>query len=282
MSTVPEEETKDSVEKNDEVKNEEEAAEAQSAPSNVASAPVETAELEEQKSKTSLDEKEIKQARRKIALEALYDAEDMPSIFNLLELVKELHEGFQMHPTAIDLVQKATTASEYLMFKSVVERLTRPRSFGGLAWAETKAKQIADKLFETMGSECCAVDVSENKLVKKGGQEMTDARRILPHLIAVGEEINDKKEELRSKVLEAPESELIKVTAELAKDKKKVVVTRIKTSAPPTPSSVAVSPAKAPRSKKRKPEIPLAEDLGDGKRSMRARKKVDYGPLMHS
>jgi hypothetical protein len=88
------------------------------------------------------------------------------------------------------------------MYKVAVERFTRPRSFGGLAFSIAKAKRVAATLFENMGPSCCSPNVTERDLNKAGRVEITDARKVLPLLKEVGIETRTKVEAVRKFVME--------------------------------------------------------------------------------
>jgi hypothetical protein len=139
------------------------------------------------------------------ALQALKDATDLQSAYAALKIVKEV---FPLNSsTALDddprqqLIKKASLAVPFLMYKMTVERFTRPRSFGGLAFSIAKAKRVAATLFQNIGPSCCSADVTEKDLVKAGGIEITDARKVLPLLKDVGIETRGKVEAVRKSVM---------------------------------------------------------------------------------
>jgi hypothetical protein len=99
------------------------------------------------------------------------------------------------------LIKKASLAVPFLMYKLAVERFTRPRSFGGLAFSIAKAKRVAATLFENMGPSCCSANVTEKDLVKAGQIEITDARKVLPLMKDVGIETRTKVESVRKLVM---------------------------------------------------------------------------------
>jgi hypothetical protein len=143
---------------------------------------------------------------RERALKALEDAIDVQSAYAALKIVKEV---FPLNSsTALDddprqqLIKKASLAVPFLMYKMTVERFTRPRSFGGLAFSIAKAKRVAATLFQNIGPSCCSADITENDLVKAGRIEITDARKVLPLLKDVGIETRGKVVAVRKSVMD--------------------------------------------------------------------------------
>jgi hypothetical protein len=142
---------------------------------------------------------------RERALKALEDATDVQSAYAALKIVKEV---FRLDLSTVDdddptqqLIKKASLAVPFLMYKLAVERFTRPRSFGGLAFSIAKAKRVAATLFENMGPSCCSANVTEKDLVKAGQIEITDARKVLPLMKDVGIETRTKVESVRKLVM---------------------------------------------------------------------------------
>jgi hypothetical protein len=144
--------------------------------------------------------------QRERALKALEDATDVQSAYAALKIVKEV---FRLDPSKVDdddptqqLIKKASLAVPFLMYKLAVERFTRPRSFGGLAFSIAKAKRVAATLFQNMGPSCCSTSVTEKDLVKAGQIEITDARKVLPLMKDVGIETRAKVEAVRKLVMD--------------------------------------------------------------------------------
>jgi hypothetical protein len=144
--------------------------------------------------------------QRERALKALEDATDVQSAYAALKIVKEV---FRLDSSKVDdddptqqLIKKASLAVPFLMYKVTVERFTRPRSFGGLAFSIAKAKRVASTLFQNMGPSCCSTSVTEKDLVRLGKIEITDARKVLPLMKEVGIETRAKVEAVRKLVME--------------------------------------------------------------------------------
>jgi hypothetical protein len=144
--------------------------------------------------------------QRERALQALEESTDLQSVYAALKIVKEIVPLVQdnnenEHDRSLLLVEQASLAVPFLMYKLAVERFTRPLSFGGLAFSIAKAKKIAGMLFETVGLACCSAEVTENDL-QKAGLAVADARKVLPHLKDVGVEARVKVDDVRQFVLE--------------------------------------------------------------------------------
>jgi hypothetical protein len=144
--------------------------------------------------------------QRERALKALEDATDVQSAYAALKIVKEV---FRLDSFKVDdddptqqLIKKASLAVPFLMYKLAVERFTRPRSFGGLAFSIAKAKRVATTLFQNMGPSCCSTSVTVKDLVKAGQIEITDARKVLPLMKDVGVETRAKVEAVRKLVMD--------------------------------------------------------------------------------
>jgi hypothetical protein len=144
--------------------------------------------------------------RRERAVKALEDAMDVQSAYAALKIVKEV---FPLDSSTLDdddpthqLIKKASLAVPFLMYKLAVERFTRPRSFGGLAFSIAKAKRVAATLFQNIGPSCCSADITEKDLVKAGRIEITDARKVLPLLKDVGIETRGKVVAVRKSVMD--------------------------------------------------------------------------------
>jgi hypothetical protein len=144
--------------------------------------------------------------QRERALKALEDATDVQSAYAALKIVKEV---FRLDSSTVDdddpkqrLIKKASLAVPFLMYKLAVERFTRPRSFGGLAFSIAKAKRVSATLFENMGPSCCSANVTEKDLVKAGRVEISDARKVLPLMKDVGIETRAKVEAVRKLVMD--------------------------------------------------------------------------------
>lgn len=162
-------------------------------------------ELPEKAEESAEDKTVILQRER--ALKALEDATDVQSAYAALKIVKEVCQLDSSTAEDDDdptqqLIQKASLAVPFLMYKLAVERFTRPRSFGGLAFSIAKAKRVAATLFQNMGPSCCSADVSEKDLVKVGGLEITDARKVLPLMKDVGIETRAKVDAVRKLVMD--------------------------------------------------------------------------------
>jgi hypothetical protein len=144
--------------------------------------------------------------QRERALKALEDATDVQSAYAALKIAKEV---VRLDSSTVDdddptqrLIKKASLAVPFLMYKQAVERFSRPRSIGGLAFSIAQAKRVAVTLFQNMGPSCCSADVTEKDLVKAGQIEIKDARKVLPLLKDLGIETRAKVEAVRKFVMD--------------------------------------------------------------------------------
>lgn len=143
--------------------------------------------------------------QRDRALKALENSTDLPSAYAALKVAKEV---FRINSSTVDddptlkLIEKASLAVPFLMYKISVERFTRPRSFGGLAFSIAKAKRVAAVLFQNIGPACCSAGMTEKELVKLGRVEAADARKVLPKLKDVGIEARAEVENIRKLVID--------------------------------------------------------------------------------
>jgi hypothetical protein len=138
--------------------------------------------------------------RRKVALEALMIATDLPSLFAALRIVGELHDSSEFHPVAARLVEDAQMAGRGLLQQSLVERFTSPRAFGGLAFSDTKALLLIDHIFRILGPSLGTVHLTVEKLVSNGFPLM-DSIEMLPHLGLIVSNIQDKTYALTQMVM---------------------------------------------------------------------------------
>lgn len=106
------------------------------------------------------------------------------------------------------LLEQSQTALAFLMCKKAIELCTRPKSLGGLAFAQAKADNIVRKLFTSMGVKVCATSTTEQDLVKalphddvKDPQQQQDLRKVLPKLKLIGMEASIKVDQVRQELL---------------------------------------------------------------------------------
>jgi hypothetical protein len=142
------------------------------------------------------EEMDLLQTRRLRSLEALIESQDLATIHASLTLVNQLHVACELHPSAVTLVNDAGVASRYLMYQSLMEQFTRPMSFGGLAYSDTKAKGLITHLFNSIGPSFWTSDFDQTEL-EGAGLSKLDSRKTLPHLRIIGEEIRTKLENIR-------------------------------------------------------------------------------------
>jgi hypothetical protein len=145
----------------------------------------------------------LKQQR---ALSALMASTELISIRASLGLVKELFEGYdEVPPEVFQLANDAEVTSRYLMFQSLSDILTSPKSFGGLAISDIKATSLINQLFEAMGHNLYIEVVSIEKM-QLVGASIVDSRKLLPLVKTIGEEVRKKemalKKEINDSVLE--------------------------------------------------------------------------------
>jgi hypothetical protein len=137
-------------------------------------------------------------------LEALRTAKNLPSLFAVLKVANEFistEKRRQLSAYEQRLLRDATVAIPYLMYKETVEHLTRPLSFGGLAFSVAKAKQISEQLFKSIGPACCFQYMTEGTITREGHLTKNEARKVLPILKQVGLEASSKEESIRRKIL---------------------------------------------------------------------------------
>jgi hypothetical protein len=165
------------------------------------------AQMPAAKAKDSVQDKTVLLQRER-ALKALEDATDVQSAYAALKIAKEVFR-LDSSTVVVDdddptqrLIKTASLAVPFLMYKVAVERFTRPRSFGGLAFSIAKAKRVAAALFQNMGPSCCSSSVTEKDLVKAGQIEITDARKVLPLMKDVGVETRAEVEAVRKWVMD--------------------------------------------------------------------------------
>jgi hypothetical protein len=137
-------------------------------------------------------------------LEALRTAKNLPSLFAVLKVANEFistEKRRQLSAYEQRLLRDATVAIPYLMYKETVEHLTRPLSFGVLAFSVAKAKQISEQLFKSIGPACCFQYMTESTITREGHLTKNEAQKVLPILKQVGLEASSKEESIRRKIL---------------------------------------------------------------------------------
>lgn len=140
----------------------------------------------------------VKQQR---ALSALMTSTgDLISIRAALGLVKELFEGYdEIPPEVFQLANDAEVTSRYLMFQSLRDILTSPKSFGGLAFSDIKATSLINQVFEAMGPNLYIEVVSIEKMQLVGASTV-DSRKLLPFVNTIGEEVRKKEMALKKEI----------------------------------------------------------------------------------
>jgi hypothetical protein len=129
--------------------------------------------------------------RRKVAMQALMTAADMTSIFASLAVVKDIHRGDELHPVASSLVNDAQITGELLLTRSLVDRFTSPRSFGGLAFSHSKAQILINHLFQTIVPSFGTIPITAEILVATGFP-VVDSIELLPHIRVIVDDIRAK------------------------------------------------------------------------------------------
>eukprot|EP00523_Entomoneis_sp_CCMP467_P010971 CAMPEP_0168740098 /NCGR_PEP_ID=MMETSP0724-20121128/11802_1 /TAXON_ID=265536 /ORGANISM="Amphiprora sp., Strain CCMP467" /LENGTH=366 /DNA_ID=CAMNT_0008787519 /DNA_START=61 /DNA_END=1161 /DNA_ORIENTATION=+ len=127
----------------------------------------------------------------------------------------------------LQLIRNASLAVPLLMMRKVYDHLVLPRTMGGLAWSDAKAKQVAKTLFATLGPGCCAETITEQELIrhcKKQSQQQQqqqqgndatttttttvvvlkpqEAHKLLPLLKTVGREARSQVPEISAQLEE--------------------------------------------------------------------------------
>lgn len=128
-------------------------------------------------------------------VDALYEAQDLPSLYAPLTLLCESQSKAHISD---ELIETAKCACLYLMHKELVEAITMPRSFRGLALPTVTAENLSKTVFQNMGSKCCSGDITVQDLVKEGGLTEINANKLLPYLQQVGRKASSRVEALRT------------------------------------------------------------------------------------
>lgn len=137
-------------------------------------------------------------------LDALRGGEDLPTLYAALKLARERLDksggggadaGYIPSPDETSVLDNASLAVPYLMYKKAVDLLVRPRSLGGLAFSAAKADRLVHAAFGDAGAPaCCSSSMTERQLLKAGGAAVaaSDARKVLSKLSEVGDEARSK------------------------------------------------------------------------------------------
>lgn len=99
----------------------------------------------------------------------------------------------------------ALLAIPYLMYKKAKDTLLLPRTMGGLAYSDAKAKEVAHDVFAKLGPKCCFVNEDE----LQNHLSAQDAHKLLPFLQQVGREARCQVDELQAHWKESAEAQLL-------------------------------------------------------------------------
>ena len=139
---------------------------------------------------------------------------ELPVLYGALKIIKEIGQG-NAHEEESDLteddrqlIEDASLAVPYLMYKRFYEQLMLPRTMGGLAFSDAKAMQVARDLFLAMGPACCKETVTDQQLSEAcPSVKRIDARKILPSLHAIGKEARSQLEQVEALLHEGEEED---------------------------------------------------------------------------
>ncbi|KAL7565538.1 hypothetical protein ACA910_003816 [Epithemia clementina (nom. ined.)] len=156
--------------------------------------------------------KEGGQSQQQQAPHDLQQYVELPVMYAALKRIKEIgiggngiapNEENDADPDLTDedrqLIQDASLAVPYMMYKRFYEHLMLPRTMGGLAFSDAKAKKIARDIFLAMGPACCKESMTDQDLCQAcPSVKPIDALKILPSLKAVGKEARSQLDQIES------------------------------------------------------------------------------------
>ena len=134
---------------------------------------------------------------------------ELPVLYAAFKRIKEIGAwGSQTKEVDSDLtedeqqlIEDAALAVPYAMYKRLYEHLMLPRTMGGLAFSDAKAKQLARDLFLAMGPACCSEFITDQQLSQAClSVKRIDARKILPSLKAVGREARSQVKQIEAQL----------------------------------------------------------------------------------
>jgi len=129
--------------------------------------------------------------RKKLAVEALMAATDIPSIFSSLWAFRQLHDGGRTAPIAMNLASDAQTTGHIMLTQWLTEKFTSPRCFGGLAFSDRESHLLVNIILDSFGASFGALDITARRLVSVG-IPASAAVEIHPIVACMVREIRDK------------------------------------------------------------------------------------------